>query len=57
MKTLVVVLLLAWLALSVLGAIIEGLLWLTAIGAVLLVATAVYGWFKLRSATTSRTQA
>ncbi|TQL02955.1 hypothetical protein [Cellulomonas sp. SLBN-39] len=57
MKTLVVVLLLAWLALSVLGAIIEGLLWLTAIGALLLVATAVYGWFKLRSATTSSTQA
>jgi len=48
MKTLIIVLLVAWLVLSVLGALIEGLLWLLAIGVVLLVATAAYGWFKLR---------
>lgn len=48
MKTLIIVLLVAWLVLSLVGALIEGLLWLLVIGLVLLVATAAYGWFKLR---------
>lgn len=48
MKSLIVVLLVAWLLLSLLGALIEGLLWLLVVGLLLLVATAAYGWFKLR---------
>ncbi|WP_250443405.1 hypothetical protein [Actinotalea sp. C106] len=47
MKTLIVVLLLAWLVISLLGVIIEGLLWLLVIGLVLLAATALFGWVKL----------
>lgn len=49
MKALVIVLLVAWLALTLLGAIIEGLFWLLVIGVVLFLATAAWGWFKLRS--------
>lgn len=45
MKRLIVVLLVAWLVLSLLGALIEGLLWLLVVGLVLFAATAVYGWF------------
>lgn len=48
MKTLVIALVVAWLLLSLLGALIEGLLWLTGIGLLLLVVTAVWGWYKLR---------
>jgi len=48
MKTLIVVLLVAWLLLSLVGALVEGLLWLLFIGAVLIAVTAAYGWFKLR---------
>ena len=48
MKTLVIVLILGWILLSVLGAVVEGLLWLTAIALVALVITAVVGWRKLR---------
>ncbi|WP_168800413.1 MULTISPECIES: hypothetical protein [Cellulomonas] len=49
--TVVVVLALIWLALSILGALVEGLLWLTVVGLVLLAATVVYGWVKSRSGT------
>lgn len=49
MKTLIIVLLVAWLAVSLLGILIEGLFWLLVIGLVLFAATAVYGWLKLRS--------
>ena len=45
----VVVLLVIWLALSIVGAIVEGLLWLTMVGAVLFLATAAYGFLKRRS--------
>lgn len=45
----IVVLLLVWLALVILGAVIEGLLWLTIVGAVLFVATGVYGAIKRRA--------
>lgn len=36
-------------ALGILGTVIKGLLWLTLIAAVLIVASVAYGWFKLRS--------
>ena len=48
MKTLLVVLLAVWLLVSLIGALVEGLLWLLFIGVVLLAGTAAYGWFKLR---------
>ena len=48
MKALISVLLAVWILVSLLGAVIEGMLWLLVIGLVLLVATAAYGWFRLR---------
>ena len=47
MVTLLIILLLA--ALGILGAVIEGLLWLTLIAGVLLVVGLVYGWSKLKA--------
>ncbi|WP_170977817.1 hypothetical protein [Blastococcus sp. CCUG 61487] len=42
----IAVLLVLWLALSIIGAVVEGLLWLLVVGVVLFVATAAYGWVK-----------
>ena len=53
MKILIIVLLAVWVLLAVLGLVIEGLFWLLVIGLVLFVATAAYGWFKLRGLTKS----
>jgi len=36
-------------ALGILGAVVKGLLWLTLIAALLIVAAIAYGWFRLRS--------
>lgn len=44
----ILVLLAIWLILAILGMVIKGLLWLAVIGAVLFVATAVWGWFQNR---------
>ncbi|MHA6793816.1 hypothetical protein ACVGVM_09920 [Pseudonocardia bannensis] len=49
MLGMIVVLLLAWLVLAILGAVIEGLFWLTIVGAVLFVATAAYAAIKRRA--------
>lgn len=46
MVVLVVVLLAAWLVLSIVGFAIEGILWLGFIGLVLFVATAIVGWLR-----------
>ncbi|MFF1255188.1 hypothetical protein ACFVYC_22175 [Pseudarthrobacter sp. NPDC058329] len=46
---LIITLLVIWLVLSVLGFVIEGLLWLATIGLILLAATAVWGWLKRRT--------
>ena len=46
MLGLIVLLLVVWLALAVVGAVVEGLFWLLVVGAVLFVATAAYGWVK-----------
>ena len=48
---LIALLLVVWLALAVIGAVIEGLFWLVVVGAVLFVATAVLGWVRRRSGT------
>jgi hypothetical protein len=42
----IIFLLIVWLVLAVLGAVLEGLFWLTIVGVVLLVGTAIYGWVK-----------
>lgn len=45
----IALLLVVWLALSVVGALVEGLFWLLVVGAVLFVATAAFGWVKRRT--------
>lgn len=50
MGTILVILLVAWLALSVLGFVLEGLLWLAVIGIILFLGTAVFGFLRGRSA-------
>lgn len=42
------VLLVVWLVLAIVGAVVKGLFWLTVVAAVLLVATAAYGYLKRR---------
>lgn len=49
LTTVVILLVVLWLAVSVLGAVVKGLLWLTAVGLVALVATVAYAWWKARS--------
>lgn len=49
MLALIGILLVAWLVLSILGAVIEGLFWLTIVGVVLFLSTAAYGAIKHRS--------
>lgn len=46
MLQLLLVLLVIWVALVVIGTLIEGLFWLVVVGAVLFLATAGYGWVK-----------
>lgn len=48
MKTLIIALLVLWLVFSVLGLVIEGLLWLLWVGILLFIATAVWGWLSSR---------
>ena len=49
MVTAIIILLLVWLALSILGAVIEGLFWLTIVGGTLFLATAAYEALKRRT--------
>ncbi len=49
MKVLLIVLLALWLGLTLVGLLVEGLFWLLVIGLVLFLATAVWGWFKVRA--------
>ncbi|MDA8369012.1 MAG: hypothetical protein M0026_03995 [Nocardiopsaceae bacterium] len=46
MLKLIGVLLVLWLVLTLIGVILEGLFWLAVIGAVLFVATAIWGWLQ-----------
>ncbi|GAA3176316.1 hypothetical protein GCM10010531_32450 [Blastococcus jejuensis] len=48
MLGLILLLLVVWVVVSVLGAVIEGLFWLTVVGVVLFLATAAWGWTKRR---------
>ena len=45
----IITLLIVWLVLAVLGAILEGLFWLTVVAIVLMVATGVWGWMKRKT--------
>ncbi|WP_198663947.1 hypothetical protein [Jiangella endophytica] len=45
----ILILLVAWLVISVLGLVIKGLLWLFFIGVVLFLATSAWGWLKRNS--------
>ncbi|WP_165358764.1 hypothetical protein [Haloactinopolyspora alba] len=49
MLRILLLLLAAWIVISVLGLIIKGLFWLFVLGAVLFVATSVWGWVKRNS--------
>ncbi len=49
MVTAIAILLLVWLALSILGVLIEGLFWLTIVGGMLVLATAAYAALKRRT--------
>ncbi|MEC3893797.1 MULTISPECIES: hypothetical protein [Nocardiopsis] len=51
MVYLILVLLAVWLILAILGTLIKGLFWLAVIGAILFVATAIWGWLQNRSRT------
>ncbi|MHA6695202.1 hypothetical protein [Homoserinimonas sp. A520] len=48
MWTVIVILLVIWLALSVLGFVLEGLFWLAVVGIILFIATAIVGWVRGR---------
>ncbi|MFC7547700.1 hypothetical protein [Plantactinospora sp. GCM10030261] len=48
MIALIVALLLVWLALVVVGLVVEGLFWLFVIGVVLFAVTALVGWLRRR---------
>lgn len=51
MVYLILVLLAIWLFLTIIGMVIEGLLWLAVIGAVLFLATTVWGWLQNKQRT------
>ncbi len=51
MGVIIILLLLAWLALSILGAVMKGLLWLTALGVALFLATAAFAAIRRRAST------
>lgn len=46
MTAIIVTLLVIWLVLAILGAVLEGLFWLTVVAIVLLIGTGIYGWVK-----------
>jgi LPXTG-motif cell wall-anchored protein len=48
------ILLVVWLVVSVVGAVIEGLFWLTVIGLLFFAGTAVLGWNKRREISDGR---
>jgi hypothetical protein len=49
MTTVILILLVIWLVLAILGAVLEGLFWLTIVAIVLLIGTGIYGWIKRKA--------
>ncbi len=45
----IALLLVVWLALSIVGAVVEGLFWLLIVGVILFVLTAAVGWTRRRT--------
>ncbi len=50
MTAIILTLIVIWLVLAILGAIIEGLFWLTVVAMILLIGTGIYGWLKNKAA-------
>lgn len=50
MTAIIIALIVIWIVLAILGAVLEGLFWLTVIAIVLLIGTAAYGWMKNKAA-------
>ena len=50
MTGIIVTLLVIWLVLAILGAVLEGLFWLTVVAIVLILGTAAWGWIKRKAA-------
>jgi hypothetical protein len=50
MTGIIVTLLVIWLVLAILGAVLEGLFWLTVVAVVLILGTAAWGWIKRKAA-------
>lgn len=57
MKNLLIFLLIVWLAVAVIGFVLEALLWLAVIGLVLFALTAIYWWFKFKKSRKTDTAA
>jgi predicted negative regulator of RcsB-dependent stress response len=53
-KAFIILLLVTWLVVSLVGVLIEGLLWLLFFGVLAFVATAGWGWFKVRQVNRAR---
>lgn len=49
MWTVLLILLVAWVVLSIIGFVFKGLLWLAIIGIVLFVGTLIFGWIRQRA--------
>ena len=49
MAGIIITLLIIWVVLAILGAVLEGLFWLTVVAIVLMVATGIYGWLKRKT--------
>lgn len=49
MLQLIGLLLVVWIALMIIGAVLEGLFWLVVVGGLLFLGTAAYGWLKNNS--------
>ena len=54
MLRLIAALLVVWLVLTIVGFLVEGLLWLATIALLLFVATAVWGWLRRKPRASSR---
>jgi len=54
MWTVLVILLVAWVVLSIIGFVLEGLLWLALIGIVLFIGTLIFGLVRQRAARAKR---
>lgn len=57
MKTLIIVLLIAFAAIAVIGFVVEALLWLALIGLILFAVTSIYWWLRAKKSRSSTAKA